>query len=140
MKQKLNVFVSLVCLLATSVITIATSKNSDTQQQPANYYTAEPLSKKNYYVASNCPQSVPQEQITVANDFIEYPSQLNFSHFGLPTERLNLLATQQISNVVQGRQRNCVRSDQSNQGGLLTVYTCYESGAYLCQVSFEPAQ
>lgn len=140
MKQKLNIFFSLLCLLATSVVTIATSKNSDTQQQPVNYYTAETLNRKNYYVASNCPQSVPQERITVTNDFIEYPPQLNFSHFGLPTERLNLLATPQISNAVQGHQRNCVRSDVADRGVLLTVYTCYESGAYLCQVSFEPAQ
>ncbi len=139
MRQKLNMLFTLICLLSTSIITIATSKKDDS---PASHNQApvETLARRNYYVASNCPQSVQQEQITVTNEHIEYPPSINFSHFGLPAERLNLTMSFQISNIMQGRQRDCTRTEMNDQGVPLIVYTCTEGGAFLCQVSFEQTQ
>lgn len=138
MNQRLKSLFAVVCLLATSVVTIATSKNNSGERVSNVQVTPESLVRKSYYVASNCPQAIYQDWITVANERIEYPSNRNFSSFGLPAQTLNLTHTNQISMMINGRQRSCIRSEIRDQTGLpLIVYTCEESGTLLCQVSFE---
>ena len=132
---------TLLCLLATSVVTIATSRKGDRYDgQPAPYIRTEATERKDYDVASNCPQSVPQERITIANEQITYPSQMYFSDFGLPTQTLNLDYNEEVNGDVNGLYRTCRRSELKDQNTTLIVYTCSENNKRVCQISFEPVQ
>ena len=65
MKEKLRILFTAICLLSTSVVTVATSKkrNNDLGYVYVNEITPESLAQRDYLVDSNCPQSIFQEQI-----------------------------------------------------------------------------
>lgn len=137
--KKLKKFFTVFCLLATSLVTVATSKKSaDQMTSDQAYYDS--LKQKEYYVASNCPQSLYQERITVANNRISYPTNLSFFDFGLPALEVNLTYSTSLSGLVQGSTRTCLRTEQNHQGTSLIVYSCSENSQILCQVSFELVQ
>lgn len=139
MAKNLKTIFTILCLLATSVVTVATSKK--TEGNGVGYTaTPESLARKDYYIASNCPQAIPQDRITVSNELIEYPTNRSFYSYGLPAYNLNLTFAHQITADMNGRQRTCVRSEQIDQGTPLIVYTCSENGYTVCQVSFEAFQ
>lgn len=123
-------------LLSTTAVTVATSKARDGD------YTVTPdsLARKDYYVASNCPQAISQDRITIDNELIEYPTNRSFYNYGLPTYNLNLTFNNNVTGDMNGRQRSCTRSMQNYQGTPLIVYTCYENGNFLCQTTFEAVQ
>lgn len=135
MAKNLRTFFTLLSLLATSVVTVATSKDGVNPK-----VTPESLARKDYYVASNCPQAIYQDRITVSHELIEYPTNRSFYDYGLPAYSLNLTFSNQVTAEISGRQRSCVRTEQTHQGTPLIVYTCSENGTPLCQVSFEPVQ
>ncbi len=90
MKEKLRILFTAICLVSTSVVTVATSKTRNNDVVYINDETPESLSLRDYLVDSNCPQSIFHEQITVANERVKYPSNLSFLNFGLPSEYVNL--------------------------------------------------
>src|SRR5687768_16059996 len=140
MARNLKIIFTLFCLLATSVVTIATSKKSDGDLRQINNVTPESLARKDYYVASNCPQAISQERITVTSELIEYPTNRNFYSYGLPSHNLNLTHSHQVAGDMNGILRSCIRSEQADWGTPLIVYTCSENNSFLCQVSFELIQ
>jgi hypothetical protein len=140
MKEKIRILFTAICLLSTSVVTVATSKKRNNEVGYVNEITPESLAQRDYLVDSNCPQSIFQEQITVANERVKYPSDLSFLNFGLPSEYVNLTYSNQIVGEVDGVLRSCLRSQQVDQGISLIVYTCSENGIFLCQVFFEEVQ
>ncbi|MBK7842781.1 MAG: hypothetical protein IPJ71_03665 [Bdellovibrionales bacterium] len=142
MKEKIRILFTAICLLSTAVVTVATSKkrNNELGYVYVNEITPESLAQRDYLVDSNCPQSIFQEQITVANERVKYPSDLSFLNFGLPSEDVNLTYSNQIVGEVDGVLRSCLRSQQVDQGISLIVYTCSENGIFLCEVFFEEVQ
>lgn len=139
MRKNLRIVFTIFCLLATSVVTVATSKKHDGQGYEGAV-TPESLVRKDYYIASDCPQAISQDRITIDNELIEYPTNRSFYNYGLPTYNLNLTFSNHIAADMNGRQRSCIRSEQVVWGVPLIVYTCSENGRFLCQVSFELAQ
>lgn len=138
MKNLKSLF-SVLCLLITSIVTIATSKKpADQMAADQAYYDS--LVQKDYFVASNCPQALYQERITIANGRVLYPTNRNFVDFGIPTLELNLTYSSQVSGLVNGHARSCVRSELVDQGIPLILYSCTENAQALCQVSFERIQ
>lgn len=133
-----NVF-TLLILVATSVVTVATSKKGD---YDASYQvTPDSLARKDYYVASNCPQAIQQDRVTIDNELIAYPTSRTFYNYGIPAYNLNLTYTHQVSAPMNnGVERTCVRSAQTYSGVPLIVYTCYEYNRVVCQTSFEAVQ
>lgn len=141
MKKNIKLLLTILCLFSTSLVTMATSKKQDGDQSLLLQRSPESLARKDYYIASNCPGAIAQERITVTDERIEYPTNLAYINFGLPTDVLNLTYTNQLSrDMGSGRIRSCTRSEQVDQGTPLIVYTCTETGAFLCQVSFEAVQ
>ncbi|HEY8272191.1 MAG TPA: hypothetical protein VIG33_14975 [Pseudobdellovibrionaceae bacterium] len=127
---------TVLCLLTTSLVTVATSKAPPPKTGSDDVITAE---SKQYYVASNCPAALPQDQITVTNETISYPTNLQFADFGLPLTRLNFEMYPQVKGWVRGYQMLCYLSvmEADSDTGLLHVYNCYENNRPICQVSFE---
>jgi hypothetical protein len=137
----------ILCLAATSLVTVATSKYDPSKANS----TLEPLQVKNYYVASNCPGAMPQDQITVSDGVITSPSNRLTTDFGMPLTPVNFGFYPQVSGPVRGYQLTCYHSTIPNtpqQTGpaqtmpaaeSLDLYTCYESNRFFCQVSFEEA-
>lgn len=140
MRRKLNTLVTIICLFATSVVTIATSKKKEGDDALLLKPPAETLARRNWLVASNCPFAIQQEMITVENEMIQYPPNLNFTHFGLPNETLNIMLDSQTFRIINGVDRDCRSSKIVHQGTPLYLFTCTQNGAPLCQVSFEEAQ
>ncbi|MBK8202924.1 MAG: hypothetical protein IPK68_11580 [Bdellovibrionales bacterium] len=136
----MRILFTAICLLSTSVVTVATSKMRNNDVGYVNEITPESLAQRDYLVNSNCPQSIFQEQITVANARVKYPSDLSFFNFGLPSEYVNLTYSNQIVGEVNGVLRSCLRSQQVDQGISSIVYTCSENGIFLCEVYFEEVQ
>ncbi|WP_413290855.1 hypothetical protein [Bdellovibrio sp. HCB337] len=133
MRKNLRIAFTMLILLASSVVTVATSKKRD-------YVSPESLARKEYYVASNCPQAITQDQVVIDNELIESPANRSFYNYGLPTYNLNLTFTTQIIENMNGVQRTCIRAEQNYGGTPLIVYTCSEYGQAVCQVSFEAIQ
>ncbi|MGZ3745249.1 MAG: hypothetical protein ACXVB1_05165 [Pseudobdellovibrionaceae bacterium] len=131
-------WIIILSLAATSLVTVATSKVHPQSENAANLYGA---GSKQYYVASNCPAALTQEQITLTQGTISSPSDLEFVDFGLPMTRLDFEANPKISGWVHGYQTTCYHSTMEiNSGsGVLDVYSCYEDSRAICQVSFEEA-
>lgn len=141
MSKNINTLFTLLCLFATSVVTIATSKKGDHPDAIISEHKYNgSLIEKNYFVASNCPQSIAQEKITVVSERILRPANTNFSDFGIPAESINLTFTNQINHPINGQMRSCLRSEQVEQGTSLIVYTCSENGTLICQITFEVTQ
>jgi hypothetical protein len=136
MAEKLRSIFTLLILMSTTVVTVATSKVKDGDYK----VTPDSLARKDYYVASNCPQAVPQERITVDNELVDYPTNRSFLNYGLPVYNLNLTYSSTITGNMYGRERSCTRSMQNYQGTPLIVYTCYENSNFLCQTTFEAVQ
>ncbi|MGZ5278509.1 MAG: hypothetical protein ACXWC9_01115 [Pseudobdellovibrionaceae bacterium] len=138
MKQKLKILFTIICLMATSVVTIATSKKSESDRlrKEAEDDAARISLRHIYLVASNCPQALSHERITVEADVITSPVGTEFSHFGLPMDELNFL-NQQISGYMQGQLRTCQYSILDDHGTRLDLYTCYQNNIQICQVTFE---
>jgi hypothetical protein len=139
MKNLKSLF-AILCLVATSIVTVATSKKQVSDMDNANQAFTDSLVQRDYYAASNCPMALPQERLTIANERIQYPTNLSFYDLGIPVLALNLTYTHQVSGMINGRTRNCARSVLPNQSSSLIVYTCSENGNFLCQVSFEAVQ
>lgn len=136
MMEKLRSIFTLLILMSTTVVTVATSKKQDGDYK----VTPDSLVRKDYYVASNCPQAISQDRITVDNELVEYPTDRSFLNYGLPSYNVNLTYANTLSGDMYGRQRSCTRSVQTYQGTPLIVYTCYENGNFLCQTTFEAVQ
>jgi hypothetical protein len=138
MKTLKNIF-AVLCLLTTSIVTVATSKKpADQMTADQAYYDS--LAQQDYYAASNCPQALYQERITVSKGRIQYPTNLSFTDFGLPASEVNLTYSNELSGFIHGLPRSCARSEQIHQGISLIVYSCSENSRLICQVSFERAQ
>lgn len=132
MKQKVRLFFSLLCLVATSVVTIATSKKGED-----GYKLDYNLGRKSYLVASNCPQALPQQELVINNGVIESPLEVRFIDFGLPMYNFNPMANATVQGLVFGQQRTCQYSSTMSNNVLLDVYSCYADNQFICQVSFE---
>ncbi len=136
MKRNLDILLTIFCLLLTSLVTIATSKRGA--------HIPEPPRAAHYLVASNCPQAIQNEQISIVNGVITYPVNLQPKHFGLPTNQINWQAENQISGLFNGQLRECIHSATVDNSTSLEVYSCYENKELVSQVSFEsnevPAQ
>ena len=134
--QTVKTILTFLALFATSVVTVATSKKTDSP----DYVVEEAEPTKNYLVASNCPGAVPQARITITNKNLVSPSNINFFAFGLPTSQMSVSSTLQIEALVNGQERTCLRSEIVDQGTPLTVFTCSENGSVSCQITFELVQ
>ena len=135
-RRTIETLFTLLTLFATSIVTVATSKKDVETNNLSNNHEAT----RSYYVASNCSGAVPQSRVTIADRTIIEPANMRFYDFGLPITQLSVTSTQQFSAAMNGYQRTCVRSEQVDQGTLLTVYSCYENNQVVCQVSFELVQ
>lgn len=123
---KLKKVFSLICLMATAVVSIATSKAPN----------SAPDSSFRYGAASNCPDAIVTNQsITVLAGGITSPSGMDFSMLGLPTATVSIGQQTIVSGMVNGQIRSCTYSYDAALGAM-HIYSCTDNGFASCQVSF----
>lgn len=127
--KNIKIIFVIVCLIATSIVTIATSKSSN----------GTVLVNSNYGSASNCSNAtVTNQVITVSSSgFIVSPEMIDFKNLGLPVATLQIATQTAISGTVGSVSRSCTYSLNSTSG-TLHVYSCDDNGTPSCQVSFTP--
>lgn len=114
-----------ICLMATAIISIATSKTSD----------SAPVTSTRYGEASNCASAVTNVSITVSSEGkITEPANTSFLSFGLPVVDL-VIGTANVSGVSNNIQRSCSYSLDTTSGRM-HIYTCRDNGAFACMVTF----
>jgi hypothetical protein len=124
---------SAICLLATSVITIATSKSTGKDGTIGTYNAGI---VRQYSVNSDCAGAIPYEALTMTDSTITEPANRHFIDYGLPTEQIDLTQPSQVSGLVRGATRTCVYSAQTQGTTPVDVFSCYEDNRYVCQVVF----
>ncbi len=129
--QKLKVLFTIACMLATSVVTIATSKKSD--QDPLQAAKTQEV----YLVASSCPGALPYDTVTIQNKEIVSPQNRHASEFGLPSSLLSFRDEDVLSGWIGEKMRTCRHALIDHDQTKLNVYTCSEDGVEVCKVSFE---
>lgn len=129
LSERIKSIFTVICLLGTSIVTVATSKKSDNLQPLALPTT--------YLTASSCAGALPQERIIVADGVITAPTGRNFLHFGLPVEVLRIAQNLIVSGIVNGATRECEYSLYQTQPEKVHLYTCFEHNVQVCQITFE---
>jgi hypothetical protein len=125
MKTSEKLFVTF-CLVATTVITVATSKVKE-DEQGISYYGA----------ASNCVNPNVNEVIGVSSNMIVSPDAVDFTDLGLPQPTLSIASETSVSGTVNSQTRVCNYS-LNTTSGTLHVYGCSDNGVPACQVTFLP--
>ena len=125
MKRFEKIFVS-ACLIATTVVTVATSKVQDE------------IDLKMYGAASNCGNaSITNQVIGVNGNAIVTPDGADFMDIGLPQPYLSIATETSVSGTIASVTRSCTYSLNS-ASGTLHVYTCLDNGAPACVITFLP--
>lgn len=125
MKRFEKVFVAF-CLIATSVITVATSKVDDE------------IDITLYGAASNCSNaSITNQVIGVTDNMIVSPDATDFTDLGLPQPTLSIATETTTSGTVNAKTRVCTYSVNTTSG-TLHVYSCLDDGNPECMVTFAP--
>ena len=127
--KNIKIIFVILCLIGSSIVTIATSKKSDIPV----------LLNSNYGSASNCSNAtVTNQAITVTSaGIIVAPEMINFRNLGLPVTSLKIATDTAISGAVGTVVRSCSYS-LNTTSGTLHVYSCTDDGTPSCQVSFTP--
>ena len=127
--KNIKIIFVIVCLIATSIVTIATSKKRDIPV----------LLNSSYGSASNCLNAtVTNQAISVTSTgIIVAPEMIDFRNLGLPVTTLQIATQTAISGTVGSVLRSCTYSLNSTSG-TLHVYSCDDNGTPSCQVSFTP--
>ena len=127
--KNINIIFVIICLIGTSIVTIATSKKGDSPV----------LLNSIYGSASNCLNAtVTNQAITVSSaGSILSPEMIDFRNLGLPVATLKIATETAISGMVGSVVRSCSYSLNSTSG-TLHVYSCDDNGTPSCQVSFTP--
>jgi hypothetical protein len=131
MTQKLKAFFSIVCMIATSIVTLATSKSSD------HDLMREMNSQEVYLVASSCPGALAYDKVTIQNKEIISPTGRHPGDFGLPSAIISFHDEDIVSGWLDQKMRTCRHALVNQDGTNLNVFTCSEDGAEICKVSFE---
>jgi len=118
----------LTCLIATGVISIATSKQT---------YNLDDLTFSNYGAASNCPNAtVTNQAITVSSaGIITNPAGMDFLSLGLPVTNLVIPTQTPLTGTVNSANRTCTYSVNTTNG-TLHIYSCSDNNVLICQVTF----
>lgn len=126
---------SVICLIATSVVTIATSKATNNDGSIGTYKAGI---VRQYTVNSDCAGAIPYEALTMTDSSITEPLNRHFIDYGLPTEQMDLTQPSQVSGLVRGATRTCTYSAQSFNANSVNIFSCSESDHYVCQIIFYP--
>lgn len=123
MKRFEKVFVAF-CLIATSVITVATSKKDD-------------ATNLSFYVAtSNCVNPNVNEVIGVSGNQIVSPSSVDFTDLGLPQPTLTIATDTTVSGTANAVTRVCTYSSNNSNGTQQHIYGCSDNNVPTCAVMF----
>lgn len=126
MKRVEKVFVTF-CLIATSVVTIATSKLKD--EEAASFYGA----------ATTCSNATINNVligVSYGNTMIS-PTGKNFTDLGLPKATLTIATETVVSATVNAVTRVCSYS-LNTSSGTMHVYSCFDNNNPSCMVTFVP--
>lgn len=116
-----NLF-ALLCLIGTVWTAVATSTSNGT------YGT--------YNVKSDCVSPVFNQSVTISSSAISFPSGVNFTTLGFPTNSLSVGAVN--SGVLNGKTRVCETAlSNSNTFNDTFLYSCSDNGAFTCNIYFE---
>lgn len=129
--EKFHNFLKVAALVATFIVTGATSKSGDTNQN--NTKVAAPT--VNYLAASNCPTAGLQERISVSGSEIVVPMGTTFKRYGFPTDFVTI--GQPSAGTLNNVSRSCTYFLYQQVAPRIHLYTCYEFSRQFCQISFE---
>lgn len=120
---------STLLLASYALVTIATSVKPN-----GTDYLAE---TKNYNVASNCSNAtMTNGAISVTSGNITYPTGLNFTIVGIPSETLTI-GDNISGELAPALTRTCTYSlDNSTINVTISVYTCQDNGIPSCIINF----
>lgn len=122
---------SVVWILITAVLTVATSKKTD--HTPTTGFTAESMAQKDYLARSDCYGALDNARVTTKDMSITYPTNTTFKSLGFPSEFVNI----QASAVVSDNVRSCLRQDRSSSDAEY-VYKCSEANVLVCTILLTP--
>lgn len=127
MASRFEKLATILGLVFTSAVTVATSKASDSK--------SEAFPTTTFYAASNCQGAIPQEVIGVRLGQVVTPTGRTFQSYGLPAEFVTF-GSADVTGRSGALERRCVYA--LYQPGV-HLYTCYDNGVQACQVTFEVA-
>ncbi|MEK7356595.1 MAG: hypothetical protein AAB250_09110 [Bdellovibrionota bacterium] len=84
------------------------------------------------HVQSDCPGAArTSADVTVSGNQITAPTGYTFQDFGFPS---NTVTAQPNAGTVGAIQRNCIRTVGDDTSSDDWVFTCYDGGAYACNI------